>query len=121
MHGRFGHAIARLVDDPGRATASLARELGRSRQHLRRTFLQYVGVGPKTFARVVRMQRAVARLQDEPTASLAELAVDLGYFDQAHMARDLRQLTGATPVQVRRGSGSIFPIRSLYGGVCPGA
>jgi AraC-like DNA-binding protein len=97
----------------------LARELGRSRQHLARQFREYVGVGPKEFARVARLQRAIAALQRRATPGLAgpglaALALDLGYFDQAHMSRDFNDLAGLTPRAAREARGSIFPIPSLW-------
>jgi AraC-like DNA-binding protein len=45
------------------------------------------------------MNAAVYALRD-PAASartLADLAAELGYADQAHMARELRQLAGLPP------------------------
>ena len=56
------------------------------------------------------MQRTIIALQDAPHVPLAGAAVALGYFDQAHMAKDFRELAGATP----REAVSIFPIRSIY-------
>jgi AraC-like DNA-binding protein len=97
----------------------LARELGRSRQHLARQFREHVGVGPKELARVARLQRAIAALQRRaaPGSSgpgLAALALELGYFDQAHMSRDFNDLAGLTPRAAREARDSIFPIRSLW-------
>jgi len=78
--------------------ASLSRELGVSRQHLTRLFESEVGVGVKTFSRVVRMQSVVARLgRLSSTPNWAELALDAGFCDQSHLVNDFRVLTGLTP------------------------
>lgn len=92
---------------------SLARTIGCTRQHLGRSFRHHVGVSPKQFARVARLQRAVIRLQGARSTGLAGAAVSLGYFDQAHMNRDFRELGGITP-RMAAARDSIFPIRSLF-------
>lgn len=105
-----GHAITRLVACSP-SIEQLAAETGWSRQYLARACRRRVGIAPKQLARVARMQRAIIALQDAPSP-LASAAVALGYFDQAHMTNEFRELAGATP----REAGSIFPIRSIYGG-----
>jgi len=91
----------------------LARDLGYSRQHLTRLLLDQVGIGAKDLLRVGRLQRAVDQLQRAKGPSLAQAAVGLGYFDQAHLCRDFRELVGLSPNVVRASAASIFPIRSL--------
>jgi AraC-like DNA-binding protein len=66
-----------------------------SRQN-RRRFLDAVGLTPKRFERVRRLQRAMNRLG---SSNLADVAAEAGYFDQAHFTRDFREFTGQTPSQ----------------------
>jgi AraC-like DNA-binding protein len=75
----------------------VARDLGVSGRHLRRSFLAAVGMGPKTFARIVRFQRARAAAGD--WAAVARAA---GYFDQAHLATEFRRFLGAPPTAASR-------------------
>lgn len=110
------HAVTRLFGAAAPSTSELAEELGVSRQHLRRLCLRHVGLAPKELGRVARLQRTVDHLQRFPAHELARAAIALGYFDQAHMARELRLLAGVSATQVRAQAGSIFPIRSLLGG-----
>lgn len=109
---RVTHAVARLAGPAAPTIAALGADLGWSRQHLARTLSAAVGVSPKLLARIARLQRAVIGLAD-PFLAIADVAVAVGYYDQAHLARDLRQLAGVTPAAAR--AGSIRPIRSLYG------
>jgi AraC-like DNA-binding protein len=100
----------RLVDSDGRLpVGELCAKLGCSRKHLLRRFKEQIGVGPKTYARVLRFQRAVHMLGHREGANgadelgagreltWAEVALECGYFDQAHMNRDFRQFAGASP------------------------
>jgi AraC-like DNA-binding protein len=96
---QVGHAVARLSSSTPPSIQALARELACSRQHLRRRFLHQVGIAPKDFARVARLQRTVAYLPH--CESLAEAAVCSGYFDQAHLAREFRLLTGVSATMLR--------------------
>jgi AraC-like DNA-binding protein len=99
VDARIDGAVARIETSRGLVVIEeLARELGITRQHLRRRFLERVGVTPKTFARVVRFQHVVARSARLPNLSWAGLAADFGYSDQSHLIADFRELAGTTPV-----------------------
>jgi AraC-like DNA-binding protein len=80
----------------------LARASGWSHRHFTERFRTGVGVAPKAFARIARFEAAFARLAEATRPRWAELALDCGYFDQAHMIRDFRELAGATPTEVLR-------------------
>jgi AraC-like DNA-binding protein len=74
--------------------AALAAALGCSRRHLAKRFAEDVGVSPKVAARLIRFEAARRRLGAVP---LARLAAEHGFADQAHLAREFRELGGATP------------------------
>jgi AraC-like DNA-binding protein len=74
---------------------SLSGIVGLSPRQLERAFRDEVGISAKTFARIVRLQRAVRLIGRGH--SLAEIAVACGYYDQAHMALDFRQFAADTP------------------------
>jgi AraC-like DNA-binding protein len=78
----------------------LAAELGWSRKRLVAHFREEVGLAPKVAARVLRFEAVMSRLRSGRPQSWAELALDLGYFDQAHLAREVRRLAGVTPSQL---------------------
>jgi AraC-like DNA-binding protein len=83
------------------SVADLAAETGWSARHLGAQFRAETGLSPKAGARVMRFDQARRRLL-RPQAEggrvvLAELAAECGYYDQAHLARDFRDLAGCPP------------------------
>ncbi|PAN01619.1 AraC family transcriptional regulator [Streptomyces sp. Alain-F2R5] len=89
--------------DAGRPVAATADELGLSARQLHRRSLAAFGYAPKTLARVLRLQRALALAR--AGTPLAETAGRTGYADQAHLARDVRELTGLPPGELLAGRG----------------
>lgn len=87
-------AVSRL-SSCGARVAAVADDLGVSERHLHRRVTAAVGYGPKFLARVIRLRRLIA-LQ---AGSLADRAHVAGYAGQAHMASEVRRLTGLTPVR----------------------
>ena len=83
---------------------SVAQRLGVTPRHLRRAFTEAVGVGPKDFARSVRLQRAV-RMASAST-DWGRIAAEAGYYDQAHLIGDFRDLIGLTPGAFARSMGN---------------
>lgn len=76
--------------------AELARRLGMSLRGLQSRFLAAVGMTPKEYARVCRLQALLHTLDGEAT-SIASAAARHGYSDQAHATHDLVRWTGVTP------------------------
>jgi AraC-like DNA-binding protein len=83
------------------SVADLAAETGWSPRHLGEQFRAETGLSPKAGARVVRFDRARRRLLGRQAEGgrvvLADLAAECGYYDQAHLARDFRDLAGCPP------------------------
>ena len=89
----------------------LARELGVSERHLRRRATAELGYGPKTFARIVRFQRALALLRAGQPAG-RRWRPTAGYADQPHLTREVTALAGRTPGAVRADAGADGRFRS---------
>ncbi|MCX4987748.1 MULTISPECIES: helix-turn-helix domain-containing protein [unclassified Streptomyces] len=80
--------------DAGRPVRETADGLGLGARQLHRRSLAAFGYGPKTLARVLRLQRALALAR--AGVPFAETALRAGFADQAHLARDVKELAGAT-------------------------
>lgn len=85
----------------GLAVETLATEIGCSRKHLTARFTEHIGLPPKTMARILRFHGVVAELDRRggKVIRLGDLAAQHGYYDQAHMAREFRQLAGISPTE----------------------
>lgn len=87
-------AAKRLEDLP---VSAVARELGMSERTLRRLFHEAVGLSPKAVARLARFHRALRAARATDTPRWADIAFDAGYYDQAHLIAEFRDLAGVTP------------------------
>ncbi len=84
--------------------AQMAGSLGFSSRQLLRRCLSLFGYGPRHLARVVRFTRALDHARRG--TPLAQVAGDCGYADQAHLAREVRDLAGTTTTGLLRELGS---------------
>ncbi|MFN0152141.1 MAG: helix-turn-helix domain-containing protein, partial [bacterium] len=88
-------AIAAILRSRGGVRiADLALELGIHRRRLERAFARDLGIRPKLFARIVRLNAALAKLDPAERGRAVDWALDAGYFDQAHLSREFRTITG---------------------------
>ncbi|MBF6326929.1 helix-turn-helix domain-containing protein [Nocardia transvalensis] len=87
---RLRRIVHRLAE--GESVAATADEVGLGARRLHRMSVAAFGYGPKMLARVLRMQRALALARDG--IPFAETAFRAGYADQAHLAREVRELAG---------------------------
>ncbi|MFI7018981.1 DUF6597 domain-containing transcriptional factor [Streptomyces sp. NPDC050164] len=95
------HVVAAL--GAGRPVAATADELGLGARQLHRRSLTAFGYGPKTLARILRLRRALALARGG--VPFADTAVRAGYADQAHLARDVRELAGLPLGELLAGRG----------------
>ncbi|GAB4049703.1 DUF6597 domain-containing transcriptional factor [Spirosoma litoris] len=73
--------------------------LGTTERSLERRFEQVIGLRPKQFSRIIRLQNSLKIHRQKPTLNLTELTYCAGYYDQAHFIREFNQLVGLTPKQ----------------------
>jgi len=80
--------------------AQLTALTGASERQLQRKFEEQIGVSPKRYAGIIRMQYALRMLRTKTTdLSLPGVACESGFFDQAHLIREMKNLSGLTPGQ----------------------
>jgi AraC-like DNA-binding protein len=86
----------------GVRVGEVAEALGVLPRTLRRRFTAQVGLSPKRFARVQRLQRVVRDLDGQAQVDWASVAARHGYADQPHLAEEFRQLASITPAEYLR-------------------
>lgn len=94
------HALALVMHRPELDLMAVARTIGWSRKHLASRVQDTIGIGPRSFRRLLRFARVVegAGVRDRGRAGLA---YDCGYSDQSHMVREFREFAGVSPTAFR--------------------
>lgn len=94
--GGVASAWQELVRSAGRMPVSmLAARVGWCERQLETRFREQVGLAPKTLARILRAVHARRLLRAGRTPK--DVAVRCGYYDQSHLSRELKSITGFTP------------------------
>ncbi len=101
VHPMISQSVRALAASPRASIAELVARSGYSHRVFVRRFREATGLGPKTYARVLRFQRAVVGVSSSAGGDDASLALDLGYADQAHFCREFREMSGLRPAEYR--------------------
>lgn len=94
----------RIFEKSGNIKISeLGRETGYSERYLGKVFEKYVGISPKMYCEIMRMQNSLKKLvegsRQEP---LINLALDSGFFDHAHMNRCYKRFLHCSSGNLRK-------------------
>ena len=118
-------AVGHIAGSGGRVTVrELAATLGVTERRLQQRFHAHVGLAPRAWRRLARLHaclralrivRGASRTHDErddraarvtsdrrekPRLAWAKLASDAGFYDQAHLANEVRALSGLSPSEL---------------------
>jgi len=88
-----------LINSGQTDVASLADAACLSTKQFKRIFSEHIGANPKEFSRTIRFQRALHILETRPQISLTVLAYECGYYDQSHLIKEFKALSGYTPTE----------------------
>ncbi len=112
---------AALALSHGVPVGEVSDGLGLLPRTLRRRFTAQVGLSPKRFGRIQRLQRLVRDLDGQTHVDWAAMAARHGYADQPHLAHEFRELVGVTPTgylrsRVNGPNHLLFPLHPGQGG-----
>lgn len=96
---RVTQAAGLLAETWSQGTDLLRRDFAVSYRQLQRDFVSVMGLTPKEYSNMVRFTQAFTLLN---YYGLTEAALKAGYWDQAHMIRDFKKMSGFTPAQVKK-------------------
>ncbi len=83
----------------------LAKQACIGERQLERLFHRHIGLSPKQFAAIVKLQRTLKLLQHKSRSEqLTGITYDAGYYDQAHFIREFKKQAGMLPKQYLSGT-----------------
>ena len=91
------YAARMIRQDPCIRIPELAEKVHISQRQLERQFKDRIGISPKHYLRLNRIQKAVQYLNMQGSTDLFSVAYSCGYFDQAHFINDFKKVTGFNP------------------------
>jgi AraC-like DNA-binding protein len=92
-------ALQEFGRDPTIRVSEVADKTGFSARHFNQLFRDRVGLTPKLFCRIRRLQQALDLVSGKDQVDWADVAIACGYFDQAHFIHDFRLFANCTPTE----------------------
>lgn len=99
-HPFLNKALERIANDdtPKIGIAALANSFTISRTTLHKQFVLHVGTSPSQFIKIHRFRNAIKMFTKQATKEqLIDIVYLAEYFDQSHMTKDFKSLTGYSP------------------------
>jgi AraC-like DNA-binding protein len=78
----------------------LLERLGLSERQFEKRFRQTVGISPKLYIRIKRVNEAMRLMDTGSYARLTDVAHALNFYDQSHFIRDIRVFSGIAPKNI---------------------
>lgn len=67
-------------------------------RQLERSFKTHIGISPKEYSNIVRFQNALDMIKKpNENKSFLDIAIECGFYDQSHLANEIKRHTGMTP------------------------
>lgn len=82
--------------------ANLAKQLHTTERTLQRDFVEYIGISPKQFAKIIQFHSSLTKISDSQISKLTSIVFESGYADQSHFIRDFKKYSGTNPSTIKR-------------------
>lgn len=94
--------------------SALAQEVNLSDRQFGRVFRELVGLSPKQFSRIARLNRVLNSSEDRVYGmTLEQLAIRYGYHDPSHLVREFQELVGVSPIEYFSGNHDLIEQKFL--------
>lgn len=75
----------------------LIQYTGTTRKNIDRKFMENIGILPKRFSNIIKLNVYLKGLRDQQSFKLTDLAYEAGYYDHSHAFKEFKKITGVTP------------------------
>lgn len=96
-HAAVDFALREFKRSPTPTIGTVVEQIGFSTRHFNQLFRDQVGLTPKLYCRVQRLQQVLCLLTGKTKVDWMDIAFTCGYFDQAHLIHDFRTFADCTP------------------------
>lgn len=90
-----------IASNPNIQMKTLAKSIEISTRQLERIFKSNVGIPPKLYSKLQRLQAAQSMLSSGQEDSLTQVALACGFYDQPHFCREFKRFSGVSPSNYR--------------------
>ena len=99
---RLGSVIEDMQVSKGLITIDeLSKQNGISIRQLERLFNRFIGLTPKEYANIIRLQTTLNLiLSQKENTSLLDIAFECGYYDHSHLTNAIKNYTGFLPSEL---------------------
>lgn len=92
------HAVREIMQQYGQVRIDqLLHDTGVSPRYFDGLFKEYVGMTPKAFCNIIRLNYFISYRNKHPENSLTACAYEAAFFDQSHLINNFKTITGKTP------------------------
>lgn len=98
--GLMQRTVDMIIKEIGNVSLNdICEKVNISSRQLERKFKEQIGLSPKLFSRVVRINHAMKLLRANPDFNWQDIIYLCGYYDQAHFIKDFKDIAGESPTR----------------------
>ncbi|MFC0876902.1 helix-turn-helix domain-containing protein [Saccharicrinis sp. FJH2] len=97
-----------LDDNECNTVDEICSSLGISHRTVERVFASRLGLRPKEYLRIKRLNKACEMLINYPEISISDIINDCNYYDQSHFIREFRNLIKKSPLKYLKDVNGLF-------------
>lgn len=112
--GKDIYELIKVFNSSNHCISDFCEQYGVNQRKLERIFNKYIGVSPKLFQRINRLQGIINQFKQKKSDNLTLFAYDNNYFDQTHFIKDFKTFIGTTPTEFLSQNSSVRQIMELY-------
>jgi AraC-like DNA-binding protein len=92
------HSVSEIIKSNGDVKIeNLVQNTGLSLKYFGTLFKQQVGITPKSFSNIIKLNYFINYKNNHPYKNLTECTYEANFFDQSHLIRIFKEITGKSP------------------------